>query len=171
MIALQHQAWPDAATHDTAAWHDPSLEPISLLLLDDDGRVRSALDILSKSIVHNSVPYEASGISAMCTDEASRGLGHGRQLAKAAIHTMRSNGADLGMFTCDRHLRRFYESAGWTCMADSVLVGGTAASPYPSDELDKLVMASFFSAKARAGACDFVGARIELMSGEIDRLW
>ena len=53
----------------------------------------------------------------------------------------------------------------------SVLIGGTAESPYPSDQFDKVVMASFFTLKAREAENDFVHARIELFSGQIDTLW
>ena len=42
---------PDGPS-DTAPWHDKSLNPPSVLLLDDDGGVVSALDILSKQIAH-----------------------------------------------------------------------------------------------------------------------
>jgi hypothetical protein len=52
MVMLQDQAWPPDGPSDTAPWHDKSLNPLSVLLLDDDGGVVSALDILSKQIAH-----------------------------------------------------------------------------------------------------------------------
>lgn len=171
VVRLQDQAWPSGRPTDPAPWHDPSLRPLSVLLLQDDGRVLSALDILSKDIVHRALPYAASGISAMVTDPDVRGRGHGRRLAAAALEIMRASGADLGVFTCDRDLQPFYESAGWTHLAATVLVGGSPEHPYPSDQLDKVTMASFFSARARAASSSFVGSRIELYPGLIDTLW
>ena len=41
--------WP---VRYTPPWHDKSLNPLAVLLLDDDGGVVSALDILSKQIAH-----------------------------------------------------------------------------------------------------------------------
>ncbi len=171
MMALQEQAWPSGQPLDPAPWHDPSLDPISLLLLDDGGSVLSALDILSKDVTLAGETYAASGISAMVTDEGVRGQGHGRALARVARETMASNGVDLGIFTCDSHLKRFYERAGWEHLPGTVLVGGTREEPFPSDQFDKVTLAALFSERARAAKMDFVGARIELYSGAIDKLW
>lgn len=143
---------------------------MSVLLLEGD-RVVAALDILSKEIEHAGRSFAASGISAMVTDQALRGRGYGRQLAAAARDLMAADGADLGIFTCDRELLPFYEAAGWDCLEGSVLVGGTPEDPFPSDQFDKVTMASFFSDRAVAAAPEFVGVRIELYPGNIDRLW
>ncbi|MCZ0971746.1 hypothetical protein O1L55_10350 [Streptomyces albulus] len=57
----------------------------------------------------------------------------------------------MGLFTCDRPLRAFYESAGWHHLPGTVLVGGTPQAPFPSDRpgFDKVTMADFFSPRAR----------------------
>jgi GNAT superfamily N-acetyltransferase len=159
-LALQERARP----------RDPALRPRSLLLVDD-GRVLAALEILSKEIVHRGERYAASGLCDVVTDEGERRKGYGRTLVEAARREIEASGADLGIFTCDRPLQAFYERAGWQLLAGSVLVGGTPAAPFPSDRLDKVTMASFFSERARANAAAFVGARIELYPGEIERLW
>ncbi len=171
VVALQHQAWPSDSALDPAPWHDPAEDPLSVLLLDDDERVVSALDILSKEIVHGGASYRASGISAMVTGVAVRGRGFGRRLAGVARETMRVSGADLGIFTCDTPLRELYASAGWEHLPETVLVGGTREDPFPSDRFDKVTMACFFSQKAKAAREGFIGARVELFSGSIDRLW
>jgi GNAT superfamily N-acetyltransferase len=171
MVSLQRQAWPSAGPLDPAPWHDPDLHPVSMLLLDDSGRVLSALDVLSKDIVHEGETYRASGISAMVTSLEARGRGHGRALALGARELMADRGADLGIFTCDRPLRRFYESAGWEHLVGTVLVGGTPDDPYPSDDLDKVTMATFLSGRATANRARFVGVRIALHPGAVDRLW
>ncbi|HEX9299628.1 MAG TPA: GNAT family N-acetyltransferase, partial [Actinomycetota bacterium] len=171
MVMLQDQAWPSDCPPDTTPWHDQSLNPLSVLLLDDDDGVVSALDILSKQIAHRGKAYSASGISAMVTDQGLRGHGYGRMLATAAREMMGSSGADLGIFTCDAHLQQFYEAAGWQHLPGTVLIGGTPADPFPSDQFDKVTLGCFFSAKAKDARAEFVGARIELFSGEIDKLW
>ena len=158
VVALQSRAWPSTGPPTLAPWHDRALHPVSVLLVDDDDRVQSALDILSKPIEHAGASFAASGISAMVTDEHRRGEGHGRALARAALRMMREAGADLGIFTCDRQLQGFYEGAGWECLLGTVLVGGTTHEPFPSDRFDKVTMASFFSTKANAARERFVGA-------------
>jgi aminoglycoside 2'-N-acetyltransferase I len=72
---------------------------------------------------------------------------------------------------CDAELKGFYGSAGWTHLPGSALVGGTPDDPFPSDALGKVVMAAFFTPKARVAEPTFIGAPIELYPGEIDRLW
>jgi aminoglycoside 2'-N-acetyltransferase I len=171
MVALQNQAWPSDGPPTLAPRHDGALDPVSALLVDDDVRVLSAIDILSKPIDHAGRSFDASGISAMVTDERRRGEGFGRALARAALTIMREAGADLGIFTCDRHLQGFYEGAGWEYLPGTVLVGGTPQDPFPSDRFDKVTMASFFSAQANAARERFVEARVELFPGDIDKLW
>lgn len=85
----------------------------------------------------------------MVTGERWRGKGYGRALARASLTMMQERGADIGIFTCDRHLQGFYEGAGWEHLPGTVLVGGTPEDPFPSDRFDKVTMASFFSAKGR----------------------
>ena len=149
--------------------HDPAPRPLSMLLVDD-GRVLSALDILSKDITHLDRRYAASGPSTVVTDVAHRGKGHGWRLVEAAREAIEASGADLGIFTCNP-LQAFYERAGWQVLVDTVLVGGTPEAPFPSDQFEKVTMARFFSERARDRAETFIGRRIELYPGEIDKLW
>jgi GNAT superfamily N-acetyltransferase len=166
---LQRQVWPGDEP-EAAQTHDPALQPLSLLLIEG-GRVLSALDILSKDITHQGRRYAASGLSTVVTDEGHRGKGHGRRLVEAAHEMLAKSDRDLGIFTCDRPLQAFYERAGWRVLTGTVLVGGTPAAPFPSDQFDKVTMGDFFSARARQFAETFVGCRIELYPGEIDKLW
>jgi GNAT superfamily N-acetyltransferase len=166
VIALQDEVWPSGRPGEPGPRHDPALQPLSMLLVDD-GHVIAALDVLSKEIVHRGRSYAASGLSAVITARAHRARGCGRRLVEAARHEIGASGADLGIFSCDRPLRRFYERAGWKALDGAVLVGGTPDDPLPSDRFDKVVMACFFSAPERC----FAGCRIELFPGEIDRLW
>ena len=188
VLELQAEAWPDDGTSgkpvaEIEPTHDPALRPLSMLLVDD-GAVVAALDILSKELVHAGERYRAGGLSTVVTRRTSQRQGHGHRLVRAARSVMAGDldtdmaGApaasfDLGLFTCDTPLQAFYESAGWQRLPGAVLVGGTPAAPFPSDQpgFDKVTMAAFFSDHGRRGRASFEESRIELFPGEIDKLW
>jgi aminoglycoside 2'-N-acetyltransferase I len=174
VLALHAQAWPNLgggdAPDEPGISHDPALRPLSMLLVEDDV-VLAALDILSKDISHRGQRYAASGLSTVVTEQAQRRRGYGRHLVLAARDAIGDSGADLGLFTCDRPLQAFYEGAGWQVLAGAVLVGGTPAAPFPSDQFDKVTFAYFFSPKAQEHAESFHHARIELYPGDRDKLW
>ncbi|MFE5586087.1 GNAT family N-acetyltransferase [Kitasatospora sp. NPDC056531] len=172
---IQEQAWPSERVSDVpagATTHDPALRPLSMLLADE-GTVLAALDILFKGIVHAGRRFSAGGLSAVVTSKQARGRGYGRQLVTAARETMAAQGLDLGLFTCDRPLQAFYESAGWRVLPGAVLIGGTPQDPFPSDQpgFDKVTMADFFSTTGRQAQASFRHSRIRLYPGEIDKLW
>ncbi|HZT91799.1 MAG TPA: GNAT family N-acetyltransferase [Gaiellaceae bacterium] len=170
VLRLQQQAWPADEPLEVGPVHDPLLQPISMLLLDGE-RVCSALDILSKTILVDGREWAASGLSTVVTDEELRGRGYGRRLVRAARDQIAASGADVGLFTCDASLSRLYESAGWELLPGTVLVGGTESAPFPSDQFDKVAFGAFFTAAAARARGAFVGSRIPLYPGTIDRLW
>jgi GNAT superfamily N-acetyltransferase len=170
VLELQDQAWPDFRSRDPGLRHDPTLRPVSMLLVEG-GRVLAALDILSKPIVHRSERYATSGLSTVVTEQAQRRKGYGKRLVEEAREAIRASGADLAIFTCDTPLAPFYEAAGFVILAGTVLVGGTPADPLPSDKFDKVTLARFYTPRAKAHEADFIGARVELHPGKIDRLW
>lgn len=174
VIAMQEAAWPTERQAGIAAGptHDPALRPLSMLLVEAD-EVLAALDILRKDLEHAGRRFTAGGLSTVVTRADARGRGHGGRLVAAAREVMAEDRLDLGLFTCDRPLRGFYERAGWRLLPGAVLIGGTPADPLPSDHpgFDKVVMADFFSAAAKAARESFNDCRIELYPGAIDRLW
>jgi aminoglycoside 2'-N-acetyltransferase I len=175
VLTAHAEAWPPAdPTAPRTQWptHDPALQPITMILVAD-GALLSALDILSKPIEHAGQTYLAGGLSTVVTPRDRQGRGHGLQLVTAARDAMATGDWDLGLFTCDRPLRPFYERAGWHLLPGAVLVGGTAAAPFASDQqgFDKVTMVEFFSRLARRHQATFPGSRIGLHSGEIDKLW
>jgi aminoglycoside 2'-N-acetyltransferase I len=170
MVALQDEAWPPERPSAPPPWHDPALNPMSMLLVRGD-RVLAALDILSKELAHAGERWAASGLSAVVTSGAERGLGHGTRLVAAARTQISANRVDVGLFTCDRRLLHFYERAGWEHLAGTALIGGTPDDPLPSDDLGKVTMGAFVSERAQVRRDAFIGARIELYPGVIDRLW
>lgn len=170
VAALEEQTWP-REPGEPAGEHDPALRPETMVLVDGDGVVLASLAILSKEISHAGRRFAARGLSAVVTDQACRGRGHGLRLVTAARERIASSGADLGVFSCDRPLAGFYLRAGWQLLPGTVLVGGTPDDPLPSDRFDKLVLAGLFTEHAREHAASFEHARIELYPGTIDRLW
>ncbi|MBA8927525.1 GNAT superfamily N-acetyltransferase [Kutzneria viridogrisea] len=175
VLELQRQAWPPDNASDGSEdglTHDPALRPQSVLLVND-GTVLAALDVLCKEIVHAGRSYAVGGLSTVVTRQEARGRGHGRYLVSAARELMSTRSLDLGLFTCDRPLQAFYESAGWHLLPGTVLVGGTPRNPFPSDQpgFDKVTMGAFFSTGSKQAETSFHNARIELYPGEIDKLW
>jgi GNAT superfamily N-acetyltransferase len=170
VLRLQRQAWPSDEPVEVGPVHDPLLKPLSMLLLDGR-RVCAALDILSKEIVVAGREWAASGLSTVVTDLELRGRGYGRRLVGAAREQIAGSGADVGLFTCDTPLRRFYERAGWELLPATVLVGGTESAPFPSDQFDKVTFGGFFTAAAAQARSAFIGSRIPLYPGLIDKLW
>ena len=169
---LQLQAWPTYKPDEVGPTHDPALRPVSMLLVSD-GRVIAALDILSKDILHGGHRYAASGLSTVVTDETLQRRGYGRRLVEAAYSVIENSRVDLGIFTCDTPLRTFYERDGWQALPGTVLVGGTPDVPFSSDQenFDKITIGRFFSQRAQRERASFIGSRISLYPGVIDKLW
>lgn len=170
ILDLQRQAWP--GDDSGGLTHDPQLDPVSFVLVDGE-RVLAALDVLSKTIVHRGQAYRTSGLSTVVVDAAHRGGGLGRELVATARRDIEASGVELVLFTCDRPLQHFYEHAGFDLLPGTVLIGGTPERPFASDQpgFDKVTMAAFCSAAAQAHRGEFLGCRIALYPGEIDKLW
>ncbi|MFI9305077.1 GNAT family N-acetyltransferase [Streptomyces triculaminicus] len=200
LAVLREREWPGAGgdAHDPLLRPVTVLLVTPSATGGDAHEVVAALDILSKDITHAGHTYRAAGLSAVVTAAAHRGKGNGRQLVAAARELIAGSGSlpsapradtvpnaglapeaglvpkvDLALFTCDRPLRRFYESAGWQCLDGTVLIGGTPHGPFPSDQpgFDKVTMAGFFTERAMRHADTFPRSRIALHPGEIDKLW
>lgn len=163
---LIQQAWPDTSDVN----HDPALDPLSMLLVDE-GIVLASLDILSKRLTHHGRSYYASGLAAVVTDQPSRHQGYGLALARAARLAMHNRRRDLALFTCDSYLSKFYLDAGFEILRGTVLIGGTPDAPLRSDQFDKVTFGAFYTTFAAAHRDDFINADIELYPGAIDRLW
>jgi GNAT superfamily N-acetyltransferase len=171
LVALRSE-WPGAFTRAKAGrtqLNDPALHAMIFSLVVDS-QLASHLSVPRKSIEHRGESYMAHGLSGVLTVPAFRGKGYGERVVRAAATFMEQDGADVGLFTCDPPLRRFYERCGWTQLEGASLVGGTRAKPFPSDRLGKITFGRFFSARAQARRNDFMGAAIWLDLREGD-LW
>ncbi|HPW56300.1 MAG TPA: GNAT family N-acetyltransferase [Thermoanaerobaculaceae bacterium] len=130
---IQEQAWPPAPG-DAISGPDPGLEPVFMVLLDEDHDVVATLFVLRKRITRAGRGWYAGELSAVATRADLRGQGLGHELVVGAREEMASMGLDLGIFTCDRPLREFHQRAGWEELPGTVLVGGTPQEPFASDQ-------------------------------------
>jgi GNAT superfamily N-acetyltransferase len=169
-LDLAREAWPAFADVDPG--HDPTLFPLLMLVVEDEN-VLAGLSLLHKEIVHCGQSYMVGGLSTIATRKSAQGRGLGRRIVTAAHQTLAESGLDLSIFSSERALVPFYESAGWHEVPGAVLVGGTPEQPLPTDlpGWDRAVLADFFTDKARSHKESFEHSRIELYPGEIDRLW
>jgi aminoglycoside 2'-N-acetyltransferase I len=161
-------AWPGAD-----ARHDPASDP-EVFVVEEDGHVVAGCAVLTKSVSHGERRWRVSGLSAVVTDPDHRRRGYGALVAAEARRwILAENRADVGLFSCDRPVAPVYERAGWTVLEGTVLIGGTPSDPFPSDApgMDKVVLAAWPAGSERSIRDAFLGARVELHPGEVDRLW
>ncbi|MBU2713486.1 GNAT family N-acetyltransferase, partial [Zooshikella harenae] len=134
-------------------------------------KIYATLDILCKCFVHQDEIYSASGLSCVATAPSERGKGYGKMLVTSAYQLIKQNNSDIGIFTCDTYLEKFYTGCGWNTLENTHLIGGTPKEPFSSEQFDKVTLISFFSNKAQKNAHTFNNCNIELYPGDIDRLW
>lgn len=172
IIDLMRREWPEAFgdADEAVQWPDlPETSPTSLVLIEG-GIVISHVAVPWKQIEHAGQTYRAFGLSEVMTAPAYRGKGYGLKLVKEALSFIEEQSPDIGVFTCDAPLIRFYAQGGWEHMQGTCLVGGTREKPFRSDTLGKATMMRFFSSKAQHSRSAFEGADVFLDLGE-RKLW
>ena len=169
--ALHDEAWPDYKAERDGPVHDPALRPLSMLLLDGD-RVLSALDILSKQIHHRG--------QRLRRQRAEHGRDRQGQPRQGPWSPARAGcpRRDRGERRRPRHLHLRQPTAG-VLRARRLAApprhgarrrdtgGAVSQRPVRQGHHGALLLA----ARAQALADTFVGCRIELYPGEIDKLW
>jgi GNAT superfamily N-acetyltransferase len=162
---LQYRASPNAGSapgDPIEPEHDPLLDALSFYLLD--GRhVVSYAAVVHKQIEYRDATLWIAGLSCVATDPDYQGRGLGSRVVGAATRYIEQSTIDLGIFTCDPPLARFYISAGaWTVAPDVVLIGGQYDGALTSVALQKVVLMRLFSAKAQAMAAQLRRTTIDL---------
>ncbi|AZE11129.1 hypothetical protein C4K10_2849 [Pseudomonas chlororaphis subsp. aureofaciens] len=162
---LQQRVYPEPDTPEeaqVAPLHDPVFDAFSFYICAPD-RVVSYAAVVMKTIEHGGDTFEMGGLSCVMTDPDCQGQGLGLRTVAAATRCMEHSHLDIGVFTCDPPLARFYARAGgWTIAPDVVLTGNRHDGALRSDTLGKVVLLRLFSAKARAAASDFASGVIDL---------
>ena len=171
IIQLMRLEWPASFRPGVPEWPTEAAElnPVSFVLSISDLVVCHAA-VVSKSIAHVGSQYLAFGICAMVTAPKFRRRGFGRLVFEDATKYMEQERADIGVFTCDEALQRFYECSGWSVSTRAPLIGGTRKKPFRSDELGKVTLLNLFSDRARAARKAIVSAPIQIELGE-GKLW
>lgn len=171
IIQLMRSEWPATFRANAPEWPSEAaeLDPVSFVLSISDLVVCHAA-VVRKSIVHGGKQYLAFGICAMVTAAKFRRRGFGRLAFEAATKYMEQERADIGVFTCDAALRKFYECNGWSVSTKAPLVGGTKEKPFRSDELGKITLMKLFSDRAKAARKDIASVPIQIELGE-GKLW
>ncbi|MBM3534140.1 MAG: GNAT family N-acetyltransferase [Alphaproteobacteria bacterium] len=142
--------------------HDPALSAVSFYTCSGEAVISYAA-VLRKTIRHAAQTFEIAGLSAVLTDPEFRGRGFGRRTVAAATRWIGESGADLGLFTCDPPLARFYARAGaWPVAGNIVLIGGRSATALRSDMLGKVVLMRLFTPHAMAAEPVLSQATIDL---------
>lgn len=171
ILDLMKCEWPQAFEgKEKIHWPDnPETHPVSLIFVDND-IVISHVAVPCKRIRHKGQTYKASGLSEVVTDPYYRGQGFGLKLVKEATAFMEKGNSDIGLFTCEPSLVRFYRQGGWKYEKGTNLIGGTLAKPFRSDDLELSAMTRFFSDKAQKNRSAFEKADVYLELGE-KMLW
>jgi GNAT superfamily N-acetyltransferase len=162
---LQYRASPTAGSPPSdpiEPEHDPVLEALSFYLLDDS-RLVSYAAVVHKQIKHGDATLWIAGLSCVATDPDYQGRGLGTRVVGAASRYIEQSTIDMGIFTCDPPLTRFYACAGaWPVAPNIVLIGGQYDGALTSVALRKAVLMRLFSAKAQAMAAQLCRATIDL---------
>jgi predicted N-acetyltransferase YhbS len=128
------------------------LDALSFYLIADS-RVVSYTAVVHKQITHGDETFWIAGLSCVATDPDYQGRGLGSRTVGAATRTIEHSTTDIGIFTCDPPLARFYARAGaWPVVPEVVLIGSRHDGALSSVFLQKVVLMRLFSAKAQAAA-------------------
>ncbi|MDJ1157924.1 hypothetical protein QNA08_06715 [Chelatococcus sp. SYSU_G07232] len=119
--------------------------------------------VVRTTIRHAGQSFAIAGPSCVATDPAYRGRGFATRAVAAATRSIEHSDRDVGIFTCDPPLARFYARAGaWPVVPHVVLVGSRDEGALDSTPLGKAGLMRLFSAKARAAAEELSHTTIDL---------
>jgi GNAT superfamily N-acetyltransferase len=143
---FRDEVWPEGEGNNTVHF-----------VLEERGFVISQAGVVWKAVTHDGVTYKAGGLTGVLTfpDFARRGFG--TRVVEAATEYIAEVGADIGLTSCEPHLRSFYARAGWTPLTDTALLFGDPGSPVVVDEL---VLMLFVSEKGKKGRQSFEGRQV-----------
>jgi aminoglycoside 2'-N-acetyltransferase I len=107
---------------------------ISIMLVEK-GILISHAEVVWKYLDHAGKTYKTYGLSGVFTYPDFRGQGYGRRIVEKGTDYILHSGADIGMFHCDKPLKKFYEKYGWSSMETAVTYIGPKEDPVISGEL------------------------------------
>ncbi|MCG7508632.1 GNAT family N-acetyltransferase [Mesorhizobium retamae] len=163
--SLQCRVYPLGGGDEDAATvplHDPAFDAFSFYIREDS-QVVSYAAIAKKTIEYAGDTFNIAGLSCVMTDPGRQRQGLGLRVVSAATRCLERSSLDIGVFTCDPPLVRFYAQAGcWPIAPNVVLIGSRHPGALRSDALGKVVLMRLFSLKALAAASTLTNATIDL---------
>jgi GNAT superfamily N-acetyltransferase len=161
---LQHRVYSTPKRVDAGQkapqLHDPSFDVLSFFVGEGD-RVIAYAGVAMKRIKHAGEPLDIGGLSCVMIDPGYQRQGIGSKVVAAATRCIERSSLDVGVFTCDPPLARFYQRAGaWPVAPDVVLAGSHDEAALRSDRLNKVVLLRLLSERAMALA--FAHSTIDL---------
>lgn len=142
---------------------DPDLRPDRFLVASVDGRPSGCLMLTSAPAEIASAPVPVAGISGLATVPEMQRRGVATALLRAAEEQLRDRGYAIALLQAT--LPEFYESRGWTVVADGVLARMRASRlrQLPCDTnvraaapCDRLAIAAFFEETSRGAPLRFL---------------
>jgi GNAT superfamily N-acetyltransferase len=154
-VSFLRMQWPGGFTGENRLrdWVTRDSEhPIHIVLVEK-GILISHANVVWKYLEHDEVTYKAYGLTGVFTFPSVERQGFGSQVVAAATDYIVKSDADIAMFYCDEHLRKFYAKHGWIHMDTSTSFIGTRENPEPVD--DEILMMLFISPKGQRGRAAF----------------
>lgn len=161
---LQRRVYPEGGDKDAAdaPLHDPAFDAFSFYICEGS-RVVSYAAMAMKTVENAGDTFSIAGLSCVMTDPDRQRRGLGSRTVAAATRCMERSTLDIGIFTCDPPLARFYAQAGsWPVAPDVILIGSKNEAALRSDTLGKVVLMRLFSQKAIAAASTLTNTTVDL---------
>ena len=108
----------------------------------------SHTEVVWKYLKHAGETYKAYGLTSVFTYPGLRRRGYGTQIVNAGTDYIKLSDADIGIFTCDLSLERFYSRCGWIPMKDATVLIEPEGKPIIAN---KPMMMLFLSEKGKRG--------------------
>lgn len=139
--------------NETRDWlNNPADKSIHVVITTENDILVSYCAVVRKQIVHLNEEYSIMGLTGVMATLPFKGRGFGTKVIDIGTKIIRESLVDVGMFHCSHDLKGFYVKSGWEPMEKTITLVGNPEHPETSDEL---MMALFFSEKAKLHKPDF----------------
>ena len=119
------------------------------MVLVENGILISHAEVVWKNLEHAGETYRAYGLTGVFTYPGHRRQGYGTQIVDAGTEYIVATDADIGIFSCDPSLKRFYARCGWVPMKKVKILIEPEGQPLVVDELTMMLFLSEKGKRAR----------------------
>jgi GNAT superfamily N-acetyltransferase len=129
-VSFMRVEWPHILLngHRLGTETYPAEDKPTHFVVSERGVLISYAAMMLRPLHHAGASYRMAAVGNVFTFPAFRGEGYGRQVVAAAVATMQSSAADVGVLFCKPHLVHFYQLNGWEHI-DAPTYLGTPAQP------------------------------------------